>query len=83
MHYPLVISRKSGSKYAACSPDLPNCLALGESMYEAVETARQELKNEIERRDKAGKLRPRPTDIDDLRERKEYANAITFVAISI
>ena len=83
MHYPLVISRRSDSSYRASSPDLPNCLSTGRSMYEAIEQARESIRAELEKFDRVGRDRPIPSAIDSLRERQEYAKALTFIAVSL
>jgi predicted RNase H-like HicB family nuclease len=57
----LVVIEKSASGYGVYVPDLPGCIAVGESRREVMKLIREAIKLHLEAMREAGEQIPRPT----------------------
>ncbi len=57
----VIIVEKAGNNYSAFCPDLPGCIATGETVDETVEMMKEAIKLHIEELKKEGLELPEPT----------------------
>ena len=62
----LVVVEKGGSSYGAYVPDLPGCVAAGETRREVLKLIRNAVKLHIEALRKSGQSVPEPTSKSDV-----------------
>jgi predicted RNase H-like HicB family nuclease len=62
----LVVVEKGGSSYGAYVPDLPGCVAAGESRREVLKLIRDAVKLHIEALRESGQSVPEPTSKSDV-----------------
>ena len=62
----LVVVEKGGSSYGAYVPDLPGCVAAGETRREVLKLIRDAVKLHIEALRKSGQSVPEPTSKSDV-----------------
>ena len=62
----LVVVEKSGSSYGAYVPDLPGCVAAGETRREVLKLIRDAVKLHIEALRESGQSVPEPTSKSDV-----------------
>ncbi|MBB2159366.1 type II toxin-antitoxin system HicB family antitoxin [Gluconacetobacter sacchari] len=74
MHYPIVIERGSDTEaYGVIVPDLPGCFSAGDAFEEAVSNAAEAIALWVEDAIDQGKEVPRPSSLDALRARPDWA----------
>jgi predicted RNase H-like HicB family nuclease len=75
MNYPVAIHKDRRSDYGVTVPDLPGCFSAGETLDEALAMAREAVELHIEGLIEEGAAVPKPTPIERLRSRREFADA--------
>jgi predicted RNase H-like HicB family nuclease len=74
MRYPIVIETGSStSAYGVVVPDLPGCFSAGDSLDEAMTAAEEAAAAWIDAALDAGEAVPKPSALDALRDRPDYA----------
>jgi predicted RNase H-like HicB family nuclease len=74
MRYPIVIEPGSStSAYGVVVPDLPGCFSAGDSLDEAMIAAEEAAAAWIDAALDAGEAVPKPSALDALRDRPDYA----------
>jgi predicted RNase H-like HicB family nuclease len=76
MYYPVAIHKEPGSAYGVTVPDLPGCFSAGSTIDEAMLMAREAIELYLDTFVDDGRTIPTPLDIETLRNRPEFADAI-------
>jgi predicted RNase H-like HicB family nuclease len=82
MHYAVVVHKDKDSDFGVSVPDLPGCYSAGRTVDEALRMAREAIELHLEGIIEGGGVIPRPTGIDQVRARSEFADGVwALVAI--
>jgi predicted RNase H-like HicB family nuclease len=76
MYFPIAIHKDPTSDYGVTVPDLPGCFSAGSSVDEAMLMAREAIELYLDTLVADGREIPVPSDIQTLRSRSEFADAI-------
>lgn len=76
MNYPIVLHKDKDSDYGVTVPDLPGCFSAGETSEIAIENAKEAILCHIEGLIKDKESVPMPTNMEGLRNRKEYSGGV-------
>jgi predicted RNase H-like HicB family nuclease len=76
MYFPIAIHKEPGADYGVTVPDLPGCFSAGSTIDEAMLMAREAIELYLDTLVEDGRTVPTPSDIEILRNRPEFADAI-------
>ncbi|HEX8521241.1 MAG TPA: type II toxin-antitoxin system HicB family antitoxin [Tepidisphaeraceae bacterium] len=76
MYYPVAIHKDPDSDYGVTVPDLPGCFSAGSTVDEAMLMTREAIELYLDTLVEDGKDIPLPSDVELLRARPEFADAI-------
>ncbi len=81
--YPVVVYKDSDSDYGTEVPDLPGCYSAGTTLSEALQQTREAIYAHLEGMAKDAEVAPQASDLSDIRELDNYANAFAFAVVEI
>lgn len=76
MHYAIVIHRDPGSAYGVTVPDLPGCFSAGDTLEEAIESAREAIALHLEELLLAGEPIPERRSIEGHRANEDFGDGV-------
>ncbi len=79
MKFVLVLHTDDGTSYGVTVPDLPGCFSHGNSLDEAIESAKEAIDFHLEGLVEMGLEIPKPLTILDHRANADFADALWFV----
>lgn len=82
MHYPVVIHKDKGSDYGVTVPDLPGCFSAGETVDEALASAREAIELHLEGLIEEGLVIPEAGRIEHYKGKRDYAGG-TWAVVTI
>ena len=84
MRFPIVIHKDVGSGYGVTVPDLPGCFSAGDSLDEAIESAREAIACHVEGLLMDGEAIPARASLEEHRTNEDYRNGVwAVVAVDI
>jgi len=82
-NYIAVVHKDFATEYGVSFPDFPGCVTGGSSLDEVKEIAIEALSGHIKTMQEFSEKIPRPSKLDDIIADPDYANAISFIVVSI
>jgi predicted RNase H-like HicB family nuclease len=76
MYFPIALHKDPASDYGVTVPDLPGCFSAGSTIDEAMLMAREAIELYLDTLVDDGKEIPEASDIESLRTKPEYVDAI-------
>ncbi len=81
--YPVVVYKDPDSDYGTEVPDLTGCYSAGTTLSEALQQTREAIYAHLEGMAKDAEVAPEASDLSDIRELDNYADAFAFAAVEI
>lgn len=79
MKFVLVLHTDDGTSYVVTVPDLPGCFSHGDSLDEAIESAKEAIDFHLEGMAEMGLEIPKPLPLIEHRTNADFADAVWFV----
>ena len=79
MKFVLVLHTDNGTSYGVTVPDLPGCFSHGDSLDEAIESAKEAIDFHLEGLIEMGLEIPKPLPLTEHRTNADFADALWFV----
>ena len=84
MRFPIVIHKDAGSRYGVTVPDLPGCFSAGDSLDEAIESAREAIACHVEGLLMDGEVIPARVSLEVHQANEDYRDGVwAIVAVDI
>ena len=81
--YPVVVYKDPESDYGTEVPDLPGCYSAGVTLSEALQQTREAIYAHLEGMAKDAEVAPEASDLSDIRELGNYADAFALAVVEI